>query len=72
MNFGNFITFLYLIYEISFNLVIGQAINNEKNDCTKLYNFLRGDSIDYSIESCCNNVPGVVCDDEGYITIFTK
>jgi len=68
MKFGNF-AFLFLIYKLSFYLVIGQAIDKEKSDCTKLYNFLNGDSKDYS-NSCCNK-SDVDCDDEGYILNFS-
>jgi len=64
MEFGKFITFLFLIYETSFYLVTGQST---KSDCTKLYNFLKKDSKDYS-NSCCENVQGVNCDKDGYIT----
>lgn len=66
MKFLIFVASLFLIYELSFNLVIGQTVNNEKSDCTKLYNFLKGNSEDYA-NSCCGN-NGVDCDNEGYIT----
>ena len=46
--------------------MIGQTINEkEKSDCTKLNNFLNGDTKDYGI-SCCEN-DGIKCD-ERYIT----
>jgi len=68
MNFGIFITILFIIYETSFYLVIGQAI--EKNDCTKLFNYLKGDSIIYERE-CCIDLT-IICDDDGYILSFVK
>jgi len=64
MKFGNFIILLYLI---SFYLVIGETINEEKSDCSKLYNFINGDDKDYS-NNCCSDT-GVKCD-SGYITYF--
>jgi len=67
MKFINFVSFLLLIYEASFYLVIGQTINNEKNDCTKLYNFARKDNKVYAIGECCSE-PGIRCSDTGYIT----
>jgi len=70
MYFEKFIVLLFLIYETSFYMVIGQMINEEKSDCTKLYNFLNGDSQDYSLD-CCSDNPKVKCDNEGYITYFS-
>jgi len=46
MKFEIYITFLILIYETSFYLAIEQAI--KKSDCTKLYNYLKGYSINYN------------------------
>jgi len=68
MKYLIFVAYLFLIFKTSSYLVFGQTINKEKNDCTKLYNFLNGDSIDYD-NSCCN-VVGIECDDEGYIKNF--
>jgi len=66
MKFLNFITFLFSIYQTSFNLVKGQATDNRKSDCTKLYNYLYGDSKNYA-NKCCSEY-GIKCDNEGYIT----
>jgi len=66
MKFGNFVPLLFLIYETSFYLVMGQTINEEKNDCTKLYNFLYGDNKLYSMEDCCSKLR-INCY-QGYIT----
>jgi len=41
MKFGNFVIYLFLFYETLFYLVIGQTVIEEKNDCTKLYDFLK-------------------------------
>ena len=65
MKFGILSIFLLLIIEISSNLVKGKAITEEKNDCTKFLNFIKGDNKSYSIYSCCLQ-PGVACKD-GYI-----
>jgi len=65
MKFESFVAILYLIYE-TFYLVKGQVINEEKNDCTKLYNYIRGDNKTYSIEECCSE-DGIICNN-GYIT----
>jgi len=70
MKFGEFIAFIFSLYEISFHLVIGQTVNIEKSDCTKFYNFLNGDSHNYS-NSCCSK-SGIICDNEGYIKIISK
>jgi len=43
----------------------GQTIK-EKNDCTKLYNFIRGDNKVYSDNECCSE-SGIACLN-GYIT----
>jgi len=64
MNFESFISFLFLIYE-TFYLVKGQIINEEKNDCTKFYNYIRGDKETYSVEECCSEA-GITCKN-GYI-----
>jgi len=70
MKFENFKAFLFfLFYEISYNLVIGQTIG-KKSDCTKLYNFINGDSKNYS-NNCCSESE-IKCDNEGYITSFNK
>jgi len=68
MIFGKFVAFLFFICETFFYLVAGQE-NKEKSDCTKLYNFLNGDSKDYS-NSCCDK-SDIECDDEGYILNFS-
>ena len=65
MKFGNFVLFLFLIYETSFYLVTGKT-SEEKNDCTKLYNLVRGDNKVYSLTDCCLE-SGVKCEN-GYIT----
>jgi len=70
MKFGIFLTFLFLIYETSFYLVSGQT-NDNRSDCTKLYNFLKGDDVDYA-NNCCTNTPGLNCDNEGFITTFNR
>jgi len=67
----NFITILFLIYETSIYLVKGQTISKGKNDCTKLYNFIFGDSNVYD-NGCCTQDARVVCDNEGYITYYFK
>jgi len=70
MKFGKLaLSFLFLIYEITFSLVTGQAINGEKNDCTKFYNFIRGDDKVYSNDECCSEseITGIYCEN-GYIT----
>jgi len=46
MKFGNFVSFLFLIYETSYHLV------TEQNDCIKLYNFARKDNKVYSDDEC--------------------
>jgi len=87
MKFVNFSALLFLLNEVSFNLVSGKAINlkkgeafteekfvletgtamnEEKNDCTKFYNFIRGDNKVYSIDECCSE-NDVTCEN-GYIT----
>jgi len=58
-----FLTFLFLMYGLSFYLVKGQS------DCTLLYNYINGDSNDYS-NDCCSD-PGINCDN-GYITKFSN
>jgi len=59
--------FLLLIYEAFF--VKGQTINDEKNDCTKYYNFMLGNNKDYSADDCCREY-AIKCKD-GYITDIT-
>jgi len=87
MKFVNFSAVLFLLSEISFNLVSGKAINlkkgkavteekfvletetalnEEKNDCTKYYNYIRGDNKIYSIDECCSE-HSIKCED-GFIT----
>jgi len=65
MKFCFFSIYLFLIIEISFNLVKGLAITEEKNDCTKFYNFIRGDNKIYFKEECCKE-KSITCED-GYI-----
>jgi len=66
MKFGKFVVFLFLIYEAFFYLAIGQTINNDKTDCTKLYNYINGNFENYS-NNCCGKEYVEKCDDEGYI-----
>jgi len=65
MKILRFVTFLFLIYGISFYSVIGQTNNKEESDCTKFYNFIYGDTKDYG-DSCCSD-PGITCDNDNYI-----
>jgi len=66
MKFGRFeLALLFLINGTSFSLVAGKTIK-EKSDCTKLLNFINGDSKDYG-NSCCTGIQ-TICDKEGYIT----
>jgi len=72
MKILRYVVSLFIIYETSFYFVIGQIVDNKKTDCTILYNFLNGDSIDYA-NNCCigeNNFE-ISCDNEGYITSTT-
>jgi len=69
MIFENFVIFLFLIFETSFYLVRGQTNNEEKSDCTKFYNFVHGNTLDYS-NSCClgtDNKYEISCDSDGFI-----
>jgi len=70
MKLSSFLLFLYLIFESFFYLVIGQKIKNEKSDCTKLYNFLNGDTKDYGNDCCTSSDGFFECDSEGYITLI--
>jgi len=72
MKFGKFIVLFFLIYETSFYLVRAQMNNEEKNDCTKLYNYINGDSKVYDNSCCSDQDISLMCDDEGYITKFYK
>jgi len=72
MKFRNFVVFLFSIYEISFNLVVGQTTNVGKSDCTVLFNYIRGDNKDYASDCCLNGNNIIACDNEGYITYFNK
>jgi len=61
---------LFLIHQPFFYLVTGKIVNEKmkETDCTKLYNFLNGDSEDY-VNSCCSNDDiDLKCDNEGYVT----
>jgi len=71
MKFIRTIISLILIYGIPFHSVKGQVNNNEKSDCTKLYNFLKNDNQDYG-NSCCVGHKEVTCNNDGYITSFHK
>jgi len=62
MKFKSFAAFLFLIFEISFHLVIGQT-TEEDSDCVKFYKFLFGSNNDFTNENCCN-VSTVICDDD--------
>jgi len=79
MKFGNFSALLFLLSDLSFNLVSGKAINHEKfvmatgttaneekNDCTKFYNIAKKNNEIYSADECCS-LDGVSCKD-GHIT----
>jgi len=70
MKFGNFKDFLLLIYETSFYFVVGQTVNNEEmNDCSKLHNFLYGNSKN-NTDDCCSN-DNIDCDYEKFIKGFS-
>ena len=72
MNFLSFKIYVFLIYETSLYLVKGQTMNAEKSDCTKLYDFLYGDTNKDYKDSCCTGFKEVTCDNEGFITVFSK
>jgi len=63
MNFLKYIEYLFLIYGISFHLVVGQTNNEGKSDCTILYNFLNGDTEDYGNSCCSEDNIFIDCDD---------
>jgi len=69
MKFRNFVLFLFLIYETFFYLVTGKT-NEEKNDCTKFFNFMLKDNKDYSSEDCCLKQGIRIHCEDGYITII--
>ena len=64
-----FVASLFLVYETSFHLVLGQTIEFI-NDCTKLFNFIYGDSREYG-RSCCDS-NAIECNKKGFITSFNK
>ncbi len=67
MKFGNSLIFLFfVICETTFYLTTAQTVNEEKNDCTKFYNFIRGDNVVYSADACCSEF-AIQCEN-GYIT----
>jgi len=71
MKFGNFITFLFLIYETFSNLVVGKKVKEEKNDCEKLVFYLQNYTIP-NLEYCCKMMEkGIECDKDGYITLLS-
>jgi len=73
MKFLSFLTYLFLIYETIIYLVKGQEYNfNLRNDCTKIYNYLNGDSNQYDTKSCCTEetLAVIKCDANGYIIEF--
>jgi len=49
---------------ISLYLVMGRVVKREINDCDKILPFLRDKN-----ENCCK-IPGIECDNEGYITLI--
>jgi len=69
MKFLISVALLFLIYETTFYLVLGQSINEEKTDCTKLLNYLNGDSEDYG-NKCCLNTSAIKCDEKYHIISF--
>jgi len=63
MKFGKLLLLLFfLIYEMSFSLVIGKTIKEEETDCVKLSSIVPQDS--YS--NCCDN-DDIQCDGDNYI-----
>jgi len=66
------ISYLFIIYETFFNLVIGQATNNNEDDCDKLYKFLNGSSGEYLYTCCDDTNLQIKCDFEGSITYFSR
>jgi len=56
---------LLLINEVTCILPGGEA-----SDCTRYYNFIKGDSKYYN-NDCCSD-PNIVCDNEGYIKRFDE
>jgi len=69
MKYLKFVTFLFIIYETSFYLVKGQTSNKEKNDCTKLMNFINNDVLNYDDNRCCLHKSVIKCENE-YITFL--
>jgi len=72
MKFGTFLAFLFLIYGTSFYLVTGQLIDDERSDCTKLMNFINGDSKDYANSCCSGELAKAKCDNENHVTYFSR
>jgi len=68
MEFKKYVAFLFTIYESFFCSVIGQMINEEKSDCTKLSPFMNGISQNNSNNCCSGNEDEIKCDNDGYIT----
>jgi len=59
MKFGKFTTFSFLV--IYFYFVIGIQVKKEESDCDKYLPYLHD-----KVENCCK-IPGVVCDNEGFL-----
>jgi len=70
MKFGKHVAFLFLICTILFYLVTGKTVNEETSDCTKLLNFINGDSKDYANSCCSEDKQYIECDDEGHVITF--
>jgi len=61
-----FLFLFFLIYKISFSLVIGKKVNETETDCVKLSPFIQGHTKGDSL-SCCEN-DEIECDNDGFIT----
>jgi len=70
MKFRIIVSFLFLVYELSFNFIKGQSTKEEdKNDCTKLLNFVKADNKSYNMTECCSE-DGIRCQN-GYFTYIS-
>jgi len=71
MNFRKIVAFFFFFFETSIYLVRGKTSKEDKSDCTKLLNYLKGNSKEYE-NNCCTNDGDIRCNDNGNIIYFRR
>ncbi len=66
MEIKKFLIFFLIISELTFYLVIGKTVNEDKSDCAKLVPLIK-EITEENYKECCS-IKTIICDDDENFT----